>query len=199
LLPFSPNFVLGYSAGTFGGGSDLVAAGIVQPNGSIQAGPRFGDFAPRTDLDVVAYWSLKNLGVGNLAMVRGARSRVRIADLKGIETLDRVRREVAEAQVHSQSSFAQIKVSETAIQAAAKAFRQDVQRIRNREGLPIEVLDSLRLLGRARSDYVDAIFGYNRAQFELYWSLGQPPADVLARPGPSPESLALPAHNGSAK
>jgi hypothetical protein len=46
------------------------------------------------------------------------------------------------------------------------------------------VLDSLRLLGRARFDYLNAISDYNRAQFELYVSLGQPPADMLARPVP---------------
>jgi hypothetical protein len=48
--------------------------------------------------------------------------------------------------------------------------------------LPIEVLDSLRLLARARLEYLRVILGYNRAQFELYVALGQPPADVLARP-----------------
>src|SRR5262249_39637062 len=30
LLPFSPNFIVGYSAGDFGGGSNLVQQGIVQ-------------------------------------------------------------------------------------------------------------------------------------------------------------------------
>src|SRR5579862_2170644 len=34
-LPFSPNIILGYSAGTFGGGSNLAANGILQSNGSV--------------------------------------------------------------------------------------------------------------------------------------------------------------------
>jgi hypothetical protein len=58
-------------------------------------------------------------------------------------------------------------------------------RTRNREGLPIEVLNSLRLLGRSRLTYFDAICDYNRAQFELYVALGQPPANTLARPVPN--------------
>ena len=63
--------------------------------------------------------------------------------------------------------------------------KQDFLRTRNREGLPIEVLDSLRLLTRSRFAYLDAIIDYNRAQFELYVALGQPPADCLARPIPA--------------
>jgi hypothetical protein len=49
-------------------------------------------------------------------------------------------------------------------------------------GLPIELLNSLSLLGRSKIGYLDAIVDYNRAQFELYVALGQPPADTLARP-----------------
>ena len=58
-------------------------------------------------------------------------------------------------------------------------------RTKNLEGLPIEVLDSLRLLARSRYAYLDAIVDYNRAQFELYVALGQPPAKYLARPVPA--------------
>jgi hypothetical protein len=57
-----------------------------------------------------------------------------------------------------------------------------LERTRSREGLPIEVIDSLRLLTRSRYQYLDAIIDYNQAQFELYVALGQPPADFLARP-----------------
>ncbi len=66
-------------------------------------------------------------------------------------------------------------------------------RIRNNEGLPIEVLDSLRLLGRARFEYLDAIAEYNASQFELYVALGQPPANALARRAPLPNQPNQPA------
>jgi hypothetical protein len=48
--------------------------------------------------------------------------------------------------------------------------------------LPIEVLDSLRLLYRARIDYLNTIVDYNLAHFALYTAIGQPPADLLVRP-----------------
>jgi outer membrane protein TolC len=178
-LPFSPNVILGYSAGTFGGGSDLASATLRQP--------RFDSFAPREDFDAVVYWSLRNLGVGNLAMIRLAQSNSRIEDLRGLEVLDRVRAEVATAYARSHARFAQIDSGERAVRAGQKAFQEDLNRTRNlvQGALPIEVLDSFRLLARSRYLYLDSIIDYNRAQFELYVALGQPPAGCLARPVPA--------------
>jgi outer membrane protein TolC len=185
LLPFSPQVLVGFSAGTFGGGSNLMAAGVLQTNGSILQQERFGNFGDRTDFDVVMYWSLRNLGVGNLALIRASQSQHRQSELRALETLDRVRTEVASSQARVRARFAQIEINEKAIQSSQTAFKQDLARTRNNLGLPIEVLDSLRLLGRSRFAYLDAIVDYNRAQFELYVALGQPPADTLARPVPA--------------
>src|SRR5262249_44384892 len=65
LLPFAPDFVLGFSAGTFGGGSNVASAGVAQPDGTVLRQPRFDRFDDRTDVDAVVYWSLRNLGLGN--------------------------------------------------------------------------------------------------------------------------------------
>lgn len=169
ILPFSPTTLVGFSAGSLGGGSNL------QP-------VRFGNFKGRNDFDVVAYWTLQNLGVGNRAQIQMARSRLRQSDLRQLEVLNAVRLEVANAYVRAQTRFAQIGTSERAVRSGIDAFDEDLNRIRNNIGLPIEVLDSMRLLGRARFEYLEAIAEYNAAQFELYVALGQPPADYLARP-----------------
>jgi outer membrane protein TolC len=179
LLPFSPNIIVGYSAGTFGGGSNIAS------DGTFGQQARFDNFAPRTDFDAMAYWTARNLGVGNLAQVRLARSNVRSNKLREVEVLDRVRAEVATAYARTHTRFAQIETGGRAVRAGAKAFQEDLVRTKNQEGLPIEVLDSLRLLGRSRYAYLDAIVDYNRAQFELYVALGQPPAKCLARPVPA--------------
>jgi outer membrane protein TolC len=194
VLPFSPNVVLGYSAGDFGGGSDLVAKGIAQPDGTVLRQSRFGNYAGRQDFDAVVYWTLRNLGVGNLALIRLAKSNVRSEELRNIEVLDRVRAEVASAYAATHARYAQIDTGARAIVSGKNAFTEDLERTRNNEGLPIEVLDSFRLLARSRYAYLDAIIDYNRAQFELYVALGQPPADCLARPVPvSPTVTLVPA------
>jgi outer membrane protein TolC len=180
LLPFSPNVLFGYSGGAFGGGSNLVR-------------PIFGGFAGRTDLDVVTYWTIQNLGVGNLALNRAANARLQVARYQEIGVLNRVRQEVAEAHARSHARFAQVGVSEEGVRSGRLAFERDFDRIRaraERDVLPIELLDSYRLLNRARYDYLDAITEFNRAQYELYTAMGLPPADALARP--APPSVELP-------
>jgi outer membrane protein TolC len=185
LLPFSPNVILGYSAGDFGGGSNLVQQGIVQPDGSVLQQSRFGNYADRQDFDVVVYWSLRNLGIGNIALIRLAQSNLRQNELRNLEVLDRIRAEVATAYARTHARYAQIETNERAVKSSMEAFQQDITRTKSRVGLPIEVLDSLRLLGRSRYAYLDAIIDYNRAHFELYVALGQPPANILARPVPA--------------
>jgi outer membrane protein TolC len=172
LLPFSPTYLLGFSAGGFGGGSNLVR-------------PVFGGFGGRTDLDAVLYWTAQNMGVGNLALINVARSRVGIAEYQQVAVLDRIRAEVAEAYARTHARFAQIATTEQAVRTGTDGFREDLDRIRGAVGLPIEVLDNMNLLARARLEYLNAIVDYNQAQFQLFVALGQPPADALAHPVPT--------------
>jgi outer membrane protein TolC len=171
-LPFSPTYLMGFSAGGFGGGSNLVR-------------PIFGAFGGRTDSDAVFYWTLQNFGVGNLALINVARSRVGIAQYQQVAMLDRIRAEVAEAYARTHARFAQIGTTQEGVRTGTDGFREDLTRIEGAVGLPIEVLDNLRLLARARTEYLDAIVDYNEAQFQLFVALGQPPADSLAHPVPT--------------
>ena len=180
-LPFSPTVYIAYSVGDFGGGSNLVA----QPVGSnpdALGDPRFGLFSGRQDFDVMAYWTVLNFGIGNKALIDAARSRLRSADLRQVATLDRIRAEVADAYARTHARFAQIRTCELAIESSTEAYREDLRRILGLIGLPLELVNSLRLLSRSRVAYTNAILDYDRAQFELYVALGKPPADVLVRP-----------------
>ena len=177
-MPFSPTFYLGFSAGGFGGGSNLVR-------------PIFGGFGGRTDLDAAAYWTIQNLGVGNVAIIQGANADLQVRRFEQLEMLNRVREEVAESYAKTHARYAQIGTNESAIRSGLLSFTQDLTRIRARarDVLPIELLDSFRLLAGARIDYVDAIVDYNEAQFELYVALGQPPANArLSRAHPGRDS-----------
>ncbi len=173
VLPFSPTIYLGFSAGGFGGGSNLVR-------------PILGGFGGRTDFDAAAYWTIRNLGVGNVALIRGANANLQVRRFEQLEVLNLVREQIAEAYAKTHARYAQIETNESAVESGLLSFTQDLTRIRyrSRDVLPIELLDSFRLLAQARLDYVDAIVDYDRAQFELYVALGQPPADTLARPVP---------------
>ncbi len=188
LLPFSPQVYLGMSADEFGGGSNLVA----QPVGDGAFGrgdPRFGSFMSRTDFDAMAYWTLRNIGLGNRALINAAASRLRSADWQRLAEVEQVRMEVANAYVRARARLAQMQTSEEAVAAAHDSWTEDLIRIRGNEGLPIEAVNSLRIYAQSRLAYLTAILEYNRAQFQLYVALGQPPADALVRelpPGAAP-------------
>ncbi len=175
VLPFSPTVLVGFSAGGFGGGSNLVR-------------PIFGGFGGRTDLDVLAYWSIRNLGVGNVALIRIADANLRATRYQEIAVLNQVRSEVAEAYAKTHARFAQIGTYESAVRSGLDGFQEDFLLIRERgvrSVLPIELLNNFRLLNDARRAYLDSIVGYNQAQFELFVAMGQPPANALAHPAPT--------------
>lgn len=186
VLPFSPNVILGFSAGGFGGGSDLVSApqGFVGGDGRRVTASRFGNLDGRTDFDAVVFWTFRNMGVGNLAQIRAADSQVKQMKFRELETLNLIRAQVAEAHARSAARPLQIDAAEKAVRSSTEAYTEDLARIKGGQGLPLEVIDSLRLLGRSRYEYLEAIIDYNRAQFQLWTAIGNPLADALARPVP---------------
>ncbi len=175
-LPFSPNALVGFSAGTFGGGSNIVTEST--------GAPRFGNFSGRNDFDVIMYWTLQNCGCGNVALINAAQARLRQNDYRFLIVLNQARADVASAYAISRARYAQVYVNEQAARVGRTGFQEDFLRTRNSEGLPIETLDNLRLWNRARVDYLNAIVDFNEAQVNLYCALGQPRADMLARPAP---------------
>jgi outer membrane protein TolC len=196
VLPFSPQIIVGLSYGSEGGGSNL----IHEPDGSepfARSEPRFDRWNDRLDFDAVWFWSIQNFGIRNLGLCREASANLQMKQFDMIAAMDMVREQVTSAYTQSQARFARIISSEKAIETIRQSFEADLKQIKGGEGLPIELLDSLRLLARAQEEYVDAIIEYNQAQIELYFALGQPPADYLARPAPdvvvTPAMPAIPA------
>ena len=172
-LPFSPTVLLAFSDGGYGGGSNLVR-------------PIFGGFGNRTDVDLIAYWTLQNMGIGNLALIKIAKANLGVTQYQELAMLDQVRDEVAEAYAKTHSRYEQLLEDEQAVRSGIRGFSEDLERIKEAaEGLPIEVLNNLRLKALAEYEYLEAIVGYNRAHFELYVALGQPPPAALARPVPA--------------
>ena len=176
LLLFSPQFIAGFSDGAFGGGSDV--------NSAATGNPRFGNFSDRTDLDIVLYWSIRNLGLANRALIKTSTARLAATDWERTKRLNEIRAEVADAYARTQTRAAQLDIRERAVSLSERGFREDLRRAHAGEGRPIEVLDSLRLRALAQQDYLDTIANYNQAQYELYVAIGQPPADLLIHTAP---------------
>jgi outer membrane protein TolC len=162
--PLLPLLAVGFSAGNFGGGSNL-------------ADQRFGHFDGRTDFDVLAVWSLENLGLGNLARQRALRAVVNQALAEQEQVIDRIRREVADAYALARARRRDLEIARRRVQTSLEGYQFDLLRIKGivEKALPIELLNSLSLLTAAQQDLVRALVGYDEAQFGLFVALGQPP------------------------
>jgi outer membrane protein TolC len=58
---------------------------------------------------------------------------------------------------------------------AARAFREDFNRIKGNIGLPIELLNTLNRLASARVDVLRVVQEYNLAQLQLFVAVGETP------------------------
>ncbi len=171
LATFVPSFLLGASYGGMG-------AGV-----TTQMAP----FHDRFDFDAVAYWETRNLGYGDAAARRGAAATVRSTRLRHLAMLDQVAREIVEAHAQVQSRKTQMSLASQGVDAALASQTQNLDRIEQAKGLPIEVLQSIQALAQARRDYLRTVIDYDTAQFTLYRAIGWPAKlanDAPAMPNP---------------
>ncbi|WP_435010718.1 TolC family protein [Tundrisphaera lichenicola] len=163
LRPLIPSLALQYSGGGFGGGVNSF----------------FGNFNSRSDVAVNLFWEVQNLGLADraIAKARGAQQRAALLELMKVQ--DRVAAEVVRADKSLLAAARQRDQAGRALPEAQSSLELNLTNIRRGAGLPgatrpIEVLQPIQALAQARSDYLDAVLAYNRAQFRLFHALGRP-------------------------
>lgn len=156
--PFIPSVLLGFSNGGFGGGlSDSL-----------------NNVGGRYDFDAIVTWEIRNLGFGEGAARRETQAQIEQARFRQIKVLDQVAREISEAHAQVVHRAENIRITRSGIKSAEESYARNLSRIRDGQGLPIEVLQSVRALEVARRAYLAAVIQYNQAQFRLQWALGWP-------------------------
>ncbi len=172
--PFLPTLWLGFSAGAFGGGSNITP-------------PLVGNFGGRTDFDVRLYWTLLNLGAGNVALIHERQAQAGVAVAEQARTINRARSEVISALADAKASRNQIEIARRELMSSHEGFHEDLTRSRDNLGRPIEVINSLNLLAGSRANLIDALIRYDQAQFRLWVALGSPPPLIeTSAPGQPP-------------
>ncbi len=171
--PMFPIVSVGFSGGAFGGGSNRQDLGV----------PAFWQtFGGRTDFDVMAVWSLQNLGVGNMALQKRSRAeRDQVIAARGL-TVNRIAREVGDAWAGAEAKKRELQFAAQRLESAIRGAQEELERTRGGESLPIEAINSVNLLGEAGRALVDAIGGYDLAQFQLFVAIGQTPHAALPDP-----------------
>jgi outer membrane protein TolC len=162
--PLWPTLSVGYSAGGFGGTGNLTP--FVAP---------FTSLPGRGDFDLWAFWTLRNAGLGNVAVTNQRRAELdrRIGEREAVRA--RIRTEVGEAYALAVARRRQLSPALRRIRDSEAGFTADYHRLRAGEGLPLESLNSVRLLATARQELVTVIIADTIAQFRLFVALGQPP------------------------
>lgn len=166
MRPLLPTISLGFSAGSFGGGAN--------------PSPSFGNFNNRVDIDLMAYWTLQNVGVGNYALQKERRSQQDQAVLEKERMADVIGRQVADARSLVLARQDDLGIARSRVAVAENAFNEDLKRIRGDVGLPIELLNSIQRLVGARIDVVRIQQEYNLAQMQLFVAIGQTPLAPFA-------------------
>ena len=165
--PLFPTIQMAYYGAEFGGGN-----------------PGIHDYDSRNDFYVQASFVLRNGGLGNVFQARESRSRFEQANLRVTEVQAQVAADVSaavkmvrahdQALKHAQEAVRQaeemwIRLSKAAFGLAGPARQYD----------PLEPLLAEQALFEARTQYLTEVIGFNREQFRLYWSMGQPPESSL--------------------
>ncbi|MEQ9407882.1 MAG: TolC family protein [Fuerstiella sp.] len=156
--PLIPSLLLGVSQTGFGG----------------DVGTSVDNYSDRFDFDAAVTWELRNLGFGEQAAQRRATAQVEQARFRQVRTMDQIAQQIGAAHTQLTYRVERIAVAERGIQSAEDSFRRNLERIRDGQGLPIEVLQSIRALEEARLAYLQAVSAYNEAQFRTQWAIGVP-------------------------
>ncbi len=151
-----PSVALGMSHGAFGAGvgSDI-------SNGS-----------DRWDFDGMAYWEVRNFGLGDKAAQRSAASRVDQARLSQVGALNKVACEIMAAYHKCIARRQRISIAEQAAATASQNYLQEQDRLQNNLTSVEQVISALELRDTAQREYLRAVVEYNAAQFELQHALG---------------------------
>jgi outer membrane protein TolC len=129
----------------------------------------------------------------------------RTADIALVRVQAQVANDVVAAYKTRRAASEAMDDARGSVTEAVDSLKLNFANIRSGAGLPgatrpIEVLQPIQALAQARTDYLNAVLAYNRSQFRLYRSVGQPPLNhIPATPEMSASARPLATSNPGAR
>jgi outer membrane protein TolC len=163
---------------------------------------RLAGFDVRNSLDLQMTWDLQNLGFGNRAVIRRRQAESDFAGIQLAQLQDRVGAEVVQAHARACRAEARLRIAAEALRDARDTAEKSLAGLgqTRRAGTllvlvirPQEAVAAVTALDQGYRDYFSAAADYNRAQFQLYRAIGQPPEGLLQHVPPAPEPCVRPA------
>ncbi len=172
--PFVPKVAVDYRGGGFAGARNA----------------DWSDLRGQQELNAQVYWQLDGLGFGNRAQVRVRRAELDQTRFREMQVQAQVRAEVLESAKLASARFASLTASQEAVRQGTELYRKLLDTsfgmVDRRQYDALEPLLAIQALNQARVRYLEEVIEYNRAQFQLYTAIGQPPAAALAAACPVP-------------
>jgi outer membrane protein TolC len=140
-----------------------------------QGGGPYGEeheFGSQVDYFIGAHWRVGPGGLLDTARIDASEARLKQAQLTGTKLQDELSRQVVEAHARWESQKEQIGLARDALAAAEEGFLMAQQRKEFAVSAVLETILAEREFTGARTRYLQAVAGYNQAQYELKRAVG---------------------------
>jgi outer membrane protein TolC len=154
--PMIPSFNAQVFGGGLGGGPD--------------GGP--SHFGAEGDYLLGLSWRVGPGGLFDSGRIRASKARLAATQLGEAKLKDDIVAQVVAGLTHLQSVAEQIKLAESKVALATETLRVTNERKQYGVGIVLEDLQAQQDLDRARSDYVNLLGEYNKAQYRLSRAVG---------------------------
>ena len=148
-------------------GAQVFGGGL---GGGPDGGP--GNFGPQGDYTVGLSWRIGPGGLFDGGRIKASRARAEAAELSQEKLKDDVLAEVVTAITRMQSLSSQMELARHNLVTAAETLRLTRERKQYGVGVVLEDIQAQQDLTQARSDYLSALAGYNKAQYRLNKAIG---------------------------
>ncbi|VTS04975.1 TolC family protein [Tuwongella immobilis] len=177
--PLIPKVAVGFSGGGFAGGRNA----------------QYSDFDGQDELSALLFWEFRNLGFGNRVAARERQAVVDEATYRVLEVQAQVKAEVLEFAKLATARFRTLNFAQEAVRQATELYRRLLESQQNLIGPratydALEPLLAIQSLNQTRTQYLNEVMEFNRAQFRLFTALGQPAIGSI--PGGTPIPVAVP-------
>jgi len=132
----------------------------------------WGNFKDTQDYQVLFGWKIGPGGLFDRARQRASESRLQQAQILSDKAHDEIVRQVVEQHTRVNSLEDQIKLAGQALQLAEKTVQLTRERKNFGVGIVLENIQAEQELNRVRTDYLEAVAEYNKAQYGLARAVG---------------------------
>ncbi len=141
-----------------------------------------GHFGGSEDYVASVSWRVGPGGLFDFGNIHAQQARLRGATLTASKVTDQIANEVIASHIRLQSLADQIATAKQSLSDAEEALRLGQERKEFGVGVVLETIQAEQDLARARSDYLNIVTDYNKAQYALLRALGRlsapaPPSD----------------------